>query len=260
MGMSVGRVILVVLAMVVLEAAIAFAVTPFDDSGVVCGSAVTSAVHGTRAEFVNDKLMAMPKGFGQDQGLFGLSGHRLPDTSVVACRSPARHRLALVSVIFGVSMVALGIAWRRLDPGSETARAAVLVVLVAAILGATIALAVVPFTDSGVLCATPLTSASSGPRVVLRRALPPQPYAQYLQERKQMETEVPSLASQGLRIGPIDPGVVVCRSPARGRLGVAGGVALASIVAFFVGWRRGDQEPDEPDVADPVRLGRAPAS
>lgn len=133
---------------------------------------------------------------------------------------------------------------------------AVVVVIVTAILGATIALAVVPFTDSGVLCATPLTSASRGPRVVLERGLPPKPYAQYLQERAQMKAQVPSLASQGLRIGPLNPGVVVCRTPARERLGVAGGVALLAIVAFFVGWSRLDPERD----AVEIRPDPAPAS
>lgn len=121
MNSGVGRLVLIVLAILVLEAAVAFVVTPFDDSGVLCGSAVTSAVHGTRADFENDKLMAKPKGFGPDQGLVGLSGNRLPNLwPVIACRSPARHRLALVSVLFGVSMVALGIAWKRFDPSSET--------------------------------------------------------------------------------------------------------------------------------------------
>jgi hypothetical protein len=130
---------------------------------------------------------------------------------------------------------------------------AVLVALVAAILGATIAFAVVPFTDSGVLCATPLTSARSGPRMVLHPPLPPQTYAQYLQERKLEVTQIPSLTSAGLRLGPLDPGVVVCRAPARDRLGAAGGVAVLSIVAFAVGWSRLDPEPDESELADSDR-------
>ncbi|HEY5013855.1 MAG TPA: hypothetical protein VIK61_14290 [Acidimicrobiia bacterium] len=119
MGLRVGRLVLIVLATVVLEAGIAFVVTPFDDSGVLCGSAVTSAVHGTPADVVNGKLIAVPKGFGPEQGLFGLSGNRLPAGlvgSVTACRSSARHRLALVSVLFGLSMAAFAIAWKRLDP------------------------------------------------------------------------------------------------------------------------------------------------
>ncbi|HEY5013854.1 MAG TPA: hypothetical protein VIK61_14285 [Acidimicrobiia bacterium] len=144
--------------------------------------------------------------------------------------------------------------------GSIGAARAVLVVLVTAIVGAAIALAVVPFTDSGVLCASPLTSVSSGPRVVRRPPLPPQTYAQYLRERKLEIAEIPSLTSAGLRVAPLDPGVVACRAPARDRLGAAGGVAGLAIVAFVVGWRRLDPEPDESELADLLRRDRAPTS
>jgi hypothetical protein len=131
MARGMGRTVLVVLAVAILGTATAASVAPIRDSGVSCGAALTAAAHGkvvgplgTRGHLVvltkqQQKLLAPA-----NAGLFGLSGNRLPQAvnfMFVVCRTPARHRLALVATALGVSMIALGISWQVFDPRRRAA-------------------------------------------------------------------------------------------------------------------------------------------
>jgi hypothetical protein len=115
-----GARVVVAIAVAGMAVAAATAVLPFHDSGVACGVPLTSVAHG-KVKVVaqlrpGGPLVVLTKQQqAQEQGLFGLSGIRLPPAvsfSSVVCRTSSRRRVAFAAITLGTSMIVLGVAWR----------------------------------------------------------------------------------------------------------------------------------------------------
>ena len=113
-----GARVVVAIAVAAMAVAAATAVLPFHDSGVACGVPLIAAAHGKVVAQLRPggPLVVLTKQQqAQEQGLFGLSGIRLPPAvsfSSVVCRTSSRRRVAFAAITLGTSMIVLGVAWR----------------------------------------------------------------------------------------------------------------------------------------------------
>jgi hypothetical protein len=106
--------------------AIATATASFNDSGVSCGAAVSTALHGKQAvpiggETGTSSLLAVTSENRQflTGGLVGLPGVKAPATRIyTVCRQPARGRILVSAVLLATALVGIAFSARRSTRGS----------------------------------------------------------------------------------------------------------------------------------------------